>query len=119
MFLHLELYCTDNHFSCSDGAQLEDRNGIAVYFRSADGIVFVDRHGVLYTNMDVVSYHPLNLYLWDGHANTVYINNMETVKYLFKYTFKGHDCMTLRSSVVPDADAPGEVLDFDEFHAYT
>ena len=119
MFLHLELYCTDNHFSCSDGAQLEDRNGIAVYFRSADGIVFVDRHGVLYTNMDVVSYHPLNLYLWDGHANTVYINNMETVKYLFKYTFKGHDCMTLRSSVVPDADAPGEVLDFDEFRAYT
>ena len=115
------MYCSNCHFSCSDGAQLEDCNGIAVYFRPEDGLVYVDCRGVLHTARDVVSYHALNLYLWDGHANTVYINNMETVKYLFKYAFKGHDCMTLRSSVVPDANAPGaagEVLDFDEFHAY-
>ena len=46
---------------------------------------------LLWITEDVVPYSPLLLKKYAAHINVEVVANIRLVKYIFKYTFKGHD----------------------------
>ena len=58
---------------------------------------FVRRnHQVSLTNSNVIPYSPYFLYKYDCHINFEYCASIQSMKYLFKYHFKGHDMATVQ-----------------------
>ena len=56
---------------------------------------------------DVVPYNPYLLKKYNCHLNVEYCGTIKSVKYLYKYTYKGHD----RAGVVLEADDIKRCLD--------
>ena len=65
-------------------------DGYPLYRRRDDG-ASLEKGGVLMDNRDVVPYSPVLLKRHDAHLNVEVVSNIRLVKYIFKYTFKGHD----------------------------
>jgi len=75
-------------------------------------------HGIELDNCWVV---PQNVYLltkYDVHINVEVCNNIRAVKYLFKYVYKGHDCVTVEISHHNDNATKGNVVEIDEIKKY-
>jgi hypothetical protein len=71
-------------------------------------------HGIELDNRWVVLH---NVYLstkYDAHINVEVYNNIRAVKYLFKYVYKGHDCVTVEISRQSDNAIKGNVVEADE-----
>ncbi len=75
-------------------------------------------HGIELDSRWVV---PHNIYLstkYDAHINVEVCNNIRVVKYLFKYVYKGHDCVTVEISRQNDNATKGNVVEADETKKY-
>ena len=65
-------------------------SGYPHYARINNGIVY--RKGAFYfDNRHVVPYNPYLIKKYRSHINIECVTNVDCVKYLFKYVFKGHD----------------------------
>lgn len=57
---------------------------------------YVVKHGMKLHNDMVVPYNPSLLLKYDCHMNVEVVSNIHSVKYLFKYVYKGHDKAMMR-----------------------
>lgn len=70
-------------------------NGYPIYRRRNDGkkVIFKNKDKKIYVdNRSVVPYNPYLLLKFNCHINVEVCSTVQSIKYLFKYCFKGHDC---------------------------
>ncbi len=71
-----------------------DEDGYPVYWHRNDGNVFVDAKRCRVDNHWIVLH---NMYLttkYNVHINVEIFSSISSMKYLYKYVYKGHDCAT-------------------------
>jgi len=74
-------------------------DGYAQYKRENTGITYkVGQHMV--GNEWVVPYNPFLLLKYNCHINIEVCASIKSVKYLYKYIYKGHDCANVRLEVL-------------------
>ncbi|XP_030046483.1 uncharacterized protein LOC115461068 [Microcaecilia unicolor] len=61
-------------------------------YRQRDNGVGTLLHGKIINNSWVVPYNPFLLLKYNSHINVEVCASIKSVKYLFKYVYKGHDC---------------------------
>ena len=69
-------------------------NGYPVYRRRDNG-VNVDVRGHSVDNRFVVPYNPYLLAKFNCHLNVEVCTTVKSVKYIYKYVYKGYDCASL------------------------
>lgn len=87
----------------------ENSNGYPLYRRQNNNTTA--QKGVnLVDNRDVVPYNPYLLMKYNAHINVEVCSSVRSVKYLFKYVYKGYDsaCLEFVNSI------QNETLNFDE-----
>ena len=72
-------------------------NGYPIYRRRTDGRPVIVR-GFHLDNRWVVPYNPILSLRYGSHINREACMSIKSVKYLFKYVYKGHDCINLEFS---------------------
>ena len=65
-------------------------DGYPVYRRRENGRGF-ERNGHWFDNRRVVAYNPYLLQKYRCHLNVEIVNTIKSIKYMYKYTYKGHD----------------------------
>ncbi len=75
-------------------------------------------HGVELDNHWVVLHNVYLLTKYDVHINVEVCNNIHTVKYLFKYIYKGHDSATIEISHQNNNAIEGNVVKTNEIKKY-
>ncbi len=96
---------------------MTDVNGYFIYRRRDTGCTFLV-HGVELDNHWVVLH---NVYLstkYNAHINVEVCNNIRTIKYLFKYIYKGHDHVTIKISRENDNATKWNVVEANEIKKY-
>ena len=100
-------------------------NGYPTYKRRNTGVVHRLKRGNTHYEVDnrwVVPYNPWLLLKYDCHINIEYCANMTTVKYIFKYVYKGHDCSNIESKIGTHQQVGEEneqVFVWDEISTFT
>ena len=112
--------CWDNNGRCKrhypkllSNETIMIENAITVYKRRPGNGV-TNQHGHLVTNARVVPYNPYLLMKYGSHINVEWCSSSKSVKYLFKYVFKGHDL----SKIIIHNRNGQEVLDYDEIRHF-
>ena len=82
-----------------------------VKLRRPDDGVTIDIRGATLDNRWVVPYCPYLLMKFRCHINVEACQNLNGVKYLYKYIFKGHDCASVQITHIP-GHAIDEIRDF-------
>ncbi len=83
--------CTKEFPKAYSEATKQNKNGYPIYQRSKNAKNSINKNGFEFDNSRVV---PYNLYLctkYGGHLNVEVCSSVTSVKYLFKYVYKGHD----------------------------
>jgi len=119
--LNMNCPCTKGRGSCKNyyprpfcEATSQGKNSYPVYRRRDDGRKEKIRGHEL-DNQWVVPYNPYLLRLFNCHINVEACGCIKSVKYLFKYIYKGHD----RASVaVRESDKEDEKGNIDEIKQY-
>lgn len=83
-------------------------NGFPVYRRRDDGMT-IEVRGNSIDNRYVVPYNPYLLAKFDCHLNVEVCTTVKSVKYIYKYVYKGYDCATLEFGRV-NGDEHGEMV---------
>ncbi len=65
-------------------------DGYPIYKRPNNGREFT-RSGFRFDNSRIVPYNPYLLQKYNCHLNVEIVNSIRAIKYMFKYTYKGHD----------------------------
>ena len=94
---------------CSE--TLENKDGYPVYRRS-EGMSFM-RNGISIDNGWIVPYNKFLIQKYDAHINVEVCSSIKSVKYLYKYLYKGHD----KSKLELRKKNP-ESNDYDEIQMY-
>ncbi|KAK9839693.1 hypothetical protein WJX81_006615 [Elliptochloris bilobata] len=74
-------------------ATTDAEGGYPVYRRHDDGRTFV-KNGVVLDNRWVVPYNKWLATKYNCHFNVEVVASVKAIKYIHKYTFKGHDCIS-------------------------
>uniref|UniRef100_A0A915DMJ8 Uncharacterized protein n=1 Tax=Ditylenchus dipsaci TaxID=166011 RepID=A0A915DMJ8_9BILA len=82
--------CGHHNPNCGETAIGED--SYAFYKRSENGHTFENKNGVIIDNRWVVPYNKKLALRYDAHINVEICASIKSVKYLYKYCYKGHDC---------------------------
>ena len=85
----------------------ENINGYPAYRRRNNGRT-VQIGGLVADNSYVVPYNKQLLHKFRAHINIEACVTVKSVKYLFKYVYKGHDCANMEM-VVEDGEALDEI----------
>ncbi|CAG9765932.1 unnamed protein product [Ceutorhynchus assimilis] len=73
-----------------------DENGYPYYRRRNPGMSFKrSSDGYVCDNRYVVPHNPTLLKLFNGHINVEVVSSIKSVKYLYKYVYKGHDAANI------------------------
>ena len=87
-------------------------DGYPLYRRRDDGRT-VHLRGAVLDNRWVVPYNPTLSVKYDAHINVEVAASIRSVKYLYKYVYKGHDCARVQLNRLPDgadrAEPPDEI----------
>lgn len=86
-------------------------NGYPLYKRRDNG-VSVEVRGASLDNRYVVPYNPYLLAKFNCHINVEVCTSVKSVKYIYKYVYKGYDSATIRLS--SDENHANENLQVDE-----
>lgn len=78
-------------------------NGYPKYERKDDGN-FIEIAGNKVDNRWIVPYNPFLSLKYNAHINVEICTSINSVKYLFKYVYKGHDCANIKFSNVNNED---------------
>ncbi len=101
--------CT-KHYPKSFQEYTEDPpDGYPLYRRRQSGHTFTNARGFTFDNRWVVPYNPYLLLRFDCHINIETVCSVLSVKYLFKYVYKGPD-MSLMRMTVNTVDDEGRVI---------
>ncbi len=112
--VHTGAPCMNDDGFCSKGypkefaeetTRVED--GYPEYRRPQNGESF-ERNGVVFDNTRVVPYNPWLLKKYACHLNVQVVNSIRSIKYMYKYTYKGHD----RANVQVRDQATDEIREF-------
>ncbi|PAV76155.1 hypothetical protein WR25_25064 [Diploscapter pachys] len=74
------------------------RNSYPEYRRRDNG-EYVERKGIKIDNRWVVPFSPVLSLKFDAHVNVEICASIKSVKYLYKYVYKGHDCARMAIQV--------------------
>jgi hypothetical protein len=66
----------------------------------------------------VVPYNPYVIHIFNCHINVEACSNIESVKYLFEYIYKGHDRPSVAIRENGKKDANGNVDEITEYMSY-
>jgi len=94
-----EKKCTKNYpKQFSKTTHVKESATYVTYRRRApiDGGREFKKNGVIFDNRHVVPYNPFLLLKYECHINVEISTSLNTIKYLFKYLFKGDDLMSVR-----------------------
>lgn len=112
-FRKARCYDKDAPFKCSKGfpkpyceETKTDKSGYPTMLRRNDGRSTM-RQGKSLTNQYVVPYNPYLLYKYNCHINVEICSSIQSVKYLYKYIYKGSD----RARLTEDQDEIKSFLD--------
>ena len=72
-----------------------DENGYPQYRRKDNKITYELQNGYVVDNRWVVPYCPILLQIFNCHMNVDVVSTILSVKYLYKYVYKGHDAATV------------------------
>ena len=62
-------------------------------------------------NSWVVPYNPYLLLKYNAHINVELCSTVKSVKYLYKYIYKGYDCANVQINLQEDVNIPKNNLD--------
>jgi hypothetical protein len=95
-----------------------NKDGYPRYARRSTGVtVRVGKYEV--DNRWVVPYNPYLLMKYNAHINVEVCATVKSIKYLFKYVYKGHDCAKLRLVRPIQQDvSTAKTLEWDEIKTY-
>jgi hypothetical protein len=91
--------------------------GYALYRRRTDGRKVTMPDGQIVDNRRVVSYSPQLSLTFDCHINVEHVADVDVVKYLHKYVFKGPDVAVIQKEFY-DQTGLKKVLNYDEIAAH-
>ena len=77
-------------------------DGYPLYKRPDNGRT-IERNGVILDTRWVVPYCPYLLLKYDAHINVEACMSIKSVKYIFKYVYKGYDCANIERLEVDPA----------------
>ena len=100
--------CTKNYPKDFCANTMESVDGYPKYRRRDNGAT-VKVHNVGVDNRWVVPYNPWLLQKYGAHINVEACMSIKSVKYLYKYIYKGHDCIKLELA---------ETLNHDEIRTF-
>jgi hypothetical protein len=107
--------CTKDRTSCKNyyprpfcDSTSQGKDSYPVYRRRDDGRKEMVR-GHMLDNRWVVPYNPYLIRTFNCHINVEACNNIKSVKYLFKYIYKGHDRSSVAVRENGKKDANGNV----------
>lgn len=86
--------CRKNFPKCFRDETLENVNGYPAYRRRNNGRT-VQVGSLVADNSYVVPYNPYLLRKYKSHINVEACASVKSVKYMFKYVYKGHDCASM------------------------
>jgi hypothetical protein len=95
--------CKNNYPRPFNKATVQGKDSYPLYQRQEDGHKeMVRKHEM--DNRWVVPYNLYRLQYFNCHINVEACGSIKVVKYLFKYTYKGHDmaCITIETATVDD-----------------
>ena len=105
--------CTKDYPKDFCDATLPNTEGYPKYRRRSDGrtvnVKCPDGKFVLLDNRNVVPYCPWLTKKFNAHINVEACTSLKSVKYLYKYIYKGHDCANIQID---------EVINHDEIKTY-
>ena len=67
-------------------------------YRSSDSGVFVVKNDVQLDNRFVVPYCPYLTHKYNAHINLEACMSIKSIKYIFKYVYKGYDCARIQTT---------------------
>ena len=76
-----------------------DVNGYPLYKRPNNGRI-VMKNGVPLDNRYVVPYCPYLSLKYNAHINVEACTSIKSIKYIFKYVYKGHDCARIETTEI-------------------
>ncbi|XP_029668856.1 uncharacterized protein LOC115238862, partial [Formica exsecta] len=68
-----------------------DEDGYPQYCRRNNGLLYERLGRYVVDNRYVVPFNPMLLLLFNSHINVEIVSSIRSVKYLYKYIYKGHD----------------------------
>ena len=89
-------------------------NGYPTYRRRDTGVTYLLKRGQTDFEVDnrwVVPYNPWLSLNYDSHINLEYCASIVSVKYIFKYCHKGHDCMKVDQNLSKYQQQEGQAYD--------
>ena len=106
--------CSNDYPKPFSDVTMENVNGYPLYKRRDDGLRVIAR-GAEVDNRWIVPYNPYLTLKYNAHVNVEICSSIKSVKYLYKYIYKGHDSasLELRESVLNEA-----TLEYDEISTY-
>jgi len=72
-----------------------DENGYPHYCRRNNGLLYERPGRYVVDNRFVVPFNPSLLLLFNSHINVEIVSSIRSVKYLYKYIYKGHDAASI------------------------
>ena len=97
-------------------------DGYPIYMRRDDGRQ-VQAKGVLVDNHWIIPYNPFLSMKYKTHINVGIYSTISTIKYLYKYIYKGHDRVTIKLQMMSHAKGQRTLHDpingiVDEIYKY-
>ena len=108
--------CTKGYPKQFSDVTIENVNGYPCYRRRDDGRTIVIGQREV-DDRWIVPYNPWLSKKYDAHINVEICSSVKSIKYLFKYVYKGHDCATLELRVSSDGEQQN-VACIDEISTY-
>ena len=95
-----------------------NKDGYPRYRRRDNGIIVkVGKYEI--DNRWVVPYNPYLLMKYDAHVDVEVCATVKSIKYLFKYIYKGHDCANVNlERSLPDEVTSSKTLEWDQIKAH-
>ncbi|XP_029172378.1 uncharacterized protein LOC114941527 [Nylanderia fulva] len=72
-----------------------DEDGYPQYRRRNNGLLYERPRRYVVDNRYVVPFNPTLLLLFNSHINVEIVSSIQSVKYLYKYIYKGHDAASV------------------------
>jgi len=91
-----------------------DEDAYPYYRRRDNGKNFERPGGYIVDNRYVVPYCPILSIIFNCHINVEVVSSIKSVKYLYKYIYKGHDVAAITIEPITE----NIIIDHDEIHNY-
>ncbi|KYN19366.1 hypothetical protein ALC57_08303 [Trachymyrmex cornetzi] len=91
-----------------------DEDAYPSYCRRNTGRTFERPGKFIVDNRYVVPYCPKLSMIFNCHINVEIVSSIKSVKYLYKYIYKGHDV----ASIILEPKNENKIIDHDEIHNY-